>query len=88
MLKRDSSTNKQNSSSLSTESVKQDENVETVDEVYEIIKGNNNFGWFYALPLGLGYSLSLAYITPYLKQIPALMCSDGIHEFTCSRQYA
>ena len=64
--------------------------LKSVDEAYERVKGDNSYTWFYVLPIALGYSISFSYITPYLKHIPAVLCSsdDGSTWEACSKQVA
>ena len=46
--------------------------LQSVDDVYDKIRGNNRFTWFYAIPIGLVYVLTPVYVIPYMKQIPSL----------------
>ena len=44
----------------------------SVDEVYEKIKGNMRFTWYFAAAVGMVYAFSPMYIIPIMKQIPAM----------------
>ena len=63
--------------------------VRTIDEAYEMIKGNGNITWLYAIPIGMIYVFSPVYIIPFMKQIPEIEWSTdfGKSWSACSREY-